>query len=136
MRRLREARGWSQAQLARAARISQQTVAALESGEQRSSKRLPKIAAALDVDIGDLDPDYLNRPPERDRGGAQRGRQGRNAQIDPERLERFLTALLEALGRPDAQSRRLARAFVKALRSLESPSTAEPDACCSISLAS
>lgn len=50
LKRLREAKGWSQPELARRAKISQSFVGALESGAQNNSKVLPEIAHTLGVD--------------------------------------------------------------------------------------
>ena len=65
IKELREARGWSQPALARLAGISQATLSTIESGNQRSTRSLPKIAAALGVSMADLDPelrDFRFRP--------------------------------------------------------------------------
>ena len=59
---LRERKGWSQGALARAAGISQPTIAKLESDPRRTTTRLPEIARALDVDPSELDPRYAKRP--------------------------------------------------------------------------
>jgi transcriptional regulator with XRE-family HTH domain len=48
----------SQADLARKAGISQPTIAAIESGDQKTARALPRIARALDVDISVLDPEF------------------------------------------------------------------------------
>lgn len=56
--RLRKVNGLSQPQLGKKSGCSQQLIAALESGATRSTKFLPRIAAALDVSPGQLDPDY------------------------------------------------------------------------------
>jgi transcriptional regulator with XRE-family HTH domain len=58
IRDLREARDWSQARLAKEARISQATIADIELGNQRSTRALPRIAMALGVEVSDLDPDF------------------------------------------------------------------------------
>lgn len=62
----RERRGWSQSELARKARISQPVIAELESGAQKTTKKLPAIAAAFGLSPADLDPAYATghyRPP-------------------------------------------------------------------------
>lgn len=51
----RKRKGMSQPQLARAAGCSQQLIAAIEKGDQASTKFLPQLALALDVAPGDLD---------------------------------------------------------------------------------
>jgi phage repressor protein C with HTH and peptisase S24 domain len=51
-----QAKGWSEAELARRAGGSQPTINALTTGRQQSSRHLPSIAAALDVTAVDLDP--------------------------------------------------------------------------------
>jgi transcriptional regulator with XRE-family HTH domain len=48
----------SQAELARASGVRQPTIAAIESGAQKTARNLPRIAAALGVDIWEIDPDY------------------------------------------------------------------------------
>jgi phage repressor protein C with HTH and peptisase S24 domain len=56
----RKAKGSSQAELAAAARVSQQLIAAIETGVTRSTKFLLRLAAALDVPPGQLDPEWAN----------------------------------------------------------------------------
>jgi transcriptional regulator with XRE-family HTH domain len=63
VRALRERKGWSQAALARAAGISQPTIAKLEADPTRDTKRLAEIARALDVEPAELDPKYSRRAP-------------------------------------------------------------------------
>lgn len=58
VRELREALGMSQGELAKAAGCSQPVIVKIESGEQKTSRKLPGIARALGVDIAELDPDY------------------------------------------------------------------------------
>lgn len=55
----RNAKEWSQPDLAKAAGCSQQLIAALERGTTRTTKFLPKIAAALEVEPGALDSDWV-----------------------------------------------------------------------------
>ena len=55
----REAKGLSQAELA-AARVSQQLIAAIETGVTRCTKVLLRLAAVLDVPPGQLDPEWAN----------------------------------------------------------------------------
>jgi transcriptional regulator with XRE-family HTH domain len=54
----REKKGLSQPALAKLAGCSQQLIGALEAGTTKSTKFLPKIARALDVDPGLLDSDW------------------------------------------------------------------------------
>ena len=62
IRELREARGWSQRELARRARTRQATIHALEAGDRRQIfELLDRIAAALECAPGDL----LERTPRR-----------------------------------------------------------------------
>jgi phage repressor protein C with HTH and peptisase S24 domain len=56
IRRAREARGWSQAQLANRVGISQPAIKKIEAGDIRHSKFLPKIAQVLGLSLGELDP--------------------------------------------------------------------------------
>ncbi len=58
----RDAKSLSQPDLAKLAGCSQQLIAALERGTTRSTKFLPKIARALDVDPGVLDSDWAEPP--------------------------------------------------------------------------
>ncbi len=58
----RNAKGWSQADLAARAKISQQAVGKLEAGTAKTSKFLVRIAAALDVAPADLDDDFQDAP--------------------------------------------------------------------------
>jgi len=63
LKRLRAASGLSQVALAKAAKVSQQLVSRLESGIDQTTKKLPLLAAALGVDVTDLDPTYsVNLP--------------------------------------------------------------------------
>ena len=64
IRQLREALGWSQAELARRSRVRQPTIATIEQGLQRTSRALPRIAVALGVDLAELDPDYPSSFPQ------------------------------------------------------------------------
>jgi phage repressor protein C with HTH and peptisase S24 domain len=54
----RKAKGLSQAQLAKAAGVSQQLVTAIETGATRTTKYLLRLAQALDVPPGRIDPDW------------------------------------------------------------------------------
>ena len=54
VKRAREAKGWSQEELARRVRISQPAIKKIESGETLQSKFLPQIAAVLDLDVNVL----------------------------------------------------------------------------------
>lgn len=51
----------SQGGLAAKAGVSQQLVSQLERGENTSTKHLPKLARALGVDVGDLDPAFKSK---------------------------------------------------------------------------
>src|SRR5690349_21670507 len=66
IRTAREDARLSQLDLARAAGVSQQLIAAIETGRTKSTKFLPRIAVALNKRPGDLDPDWL--PVEEQRG--------------------------------------------------------------------
>src|ERR1700748_120136 len=52
----REATGWSQDDLAKKVLISQVAIKKIEDGSTRQSKFLPQIAAALDIELGELVP--------------------------------------------------------------------------------
>ncbi|MGA2491877.1 MAG: helix-turn-helix domain-containing protein [Roseiarcus sp.] len=58
VKKLREAIPLSQSALAKRVGVSQATIADIEKGEQGSTKYLPKLAAELGVEVGDLDPSY------------------------------------------------------------------------------
>jgi len=55
---LRDKKGLSQNALAKRAKISQPVIAALEAGEQQTTKKLPDIARELGVPVTELDPSY------------------------------------------------------------------------------
>lgn len=55
IRRAREAKSWSQAQLANRVGISQPAIKKIEAGDIRHSKFLPKIAQVLGIPITELD---------------------------------------------------------------------------------
>jgi phage repressor protein C with HTH and peptisase S24 domain len=59
LRTAREEARLSQLDLARMAGVSQQLIAAIETGRTRSTKFLPRIALALNRRPGELDPDWL-----------------------------------------------------------------------------
>lgn len=56
LRRMREARSWSQAHLADAARVNVRTVQRIEAGEPCSFETMLSLAAALGVDVSEFDP--------------------------------------------------------------------------------
>jgi phage repressor protein C with HTH and peptisase S24 domain len=60
LRTAREEARLSQLDLARMAGVSQQLIAAIETGRTRSTKFLPRIALALSRRPGELDPDWLS----------------------------------------------------------------------------
>jgi len=62
LKRIRKAAKLSQAQLAEAAKVSQQSISRLENGDDLTSKHLPKLARALNVSPSDLDPAYAESP--------------------------------------------------------------------------
>ena len=61
--RLRTQKGWTQAELARRAGVSQQVIADIESGRTIRPRQLHEIAAALGTTIEQLDPERYNRSP-------------------------------------------------------------------------
>src|SRR5229473_7505163 len=63
----RRAKGLSQTELAAAARVSQQLIASIETGVTRTTKFLLRLAAALGVPPGRLDPDWLSVLPVEER---------------------------------------------------------------------
>lgn len=60
--RLRNQKGWTQAELARRAGVSQQVIGDIESGRTIRPRQLHEIAAALGTTIEQLDPERYNRP--------------------------------------------------------------------------
>lgn len=58
IRHYRKALKLTQKQLAELAGVSQPTIADLERNDQSSTRKLPAIAKALKVTVGDLDPEY------------------------------------------------------------------------------
>jgi transcriptional regulator with XRE-family HTH domain len=56
LRSLREGKSWSQAHLAEAARLNIRTVQRIEGGEPASDETLLSLAAALGVDVSELQP--------------------------------------------------------------------------------
>jgi transcriptional regulator with XRE-family HTH domain len=61
LKALREAKSWSQAHLADAARLNIRTIQRIEAGELASHETLLSLAAALDVDVAELEPDARTR---------------------------------------------------------------------------
>ena len=64
-RRIRRERGMSQTALAKASGVAQTAIAGIEKGAQTSSKHLPKMAAALNVEMSALDDDCGHGFPQR-----------------------------------------------------------------------
>jgi len=58
IKRLRESAELSQPALAKKAGVSQQLISQLENGKNLTTKYLPQIARALDVQMGQIDPAY------------------------------------------------------------------------------
>jgi len=58
----RKAKNLSQSELATAAKVSQQLIASIETGQTRTTKYLPRIAAVLGVPPGQLDAEWSNLP--------------------------------------------------------------------------
>ena len=56
LKRMREARSWSQAHLAEAARVNVRTVQRIEAGEPCSFETMLSLAAALGVDVSEFEP--------------------------------------------------------------------------------
>lgn len=60
----RKAKGWSQETLAKEAGVSQQVISQIENGVESAGKdTIPTIAAALGIEVTDLDADYWNGHP-------------------------------------------------------------------------
>lgn len=62
IKRAREARDWSQDDLAKRIGISQPAIKKIEAGDTRHSKFLTRIAQELGLDIADLDPGLTRTP--------------------------------------------------------------------------
>ncbi|WP_374831085.1 helix-turn-helix domain-containing protein [Paenochrobactrum pullorum] len=58
LKRLREAKKFSQGSLASASGVSQQLISQLERGINQSTKNLPKLAEALGVSVSEIDPSF------------------------------------------------------------------------------
>lgn len=61
--KLRSAAGLSQAQLASVSGVSQQLISQIERGINLTTKHLPKLANALGVSVGAIDPEYQGPAP-------------------------------------------------------------------------
>ncbi len=61
--RLRTGAGLSQAGLARLSGVSQQLISQIERGENLSTKHLPRLANALGVSVGEIDPSFRGPAP-------------------------------------------------------------------------
>jgi transcriptional regulator with XRE-family HTH domain len=86
IRQLRLEKGWSQEQLASIAGLSTRTVQRLENGEQASLETLTAIAAALELQIGDL-----NQPPQQENNDSSQAEQAIRRQVEEEgRLLRMI----------------------------------------------
>src|ERR1043165_2367559 len=57
LKRLREAKSWGQAHLADAAALNVRTVQRIEAGEPASNETLLSLAAALNVDVAEMEPE-------------------------------------------------------------------------------
>jgi transcriptional regulator with XRE-family HTH domain len=113
LRRIRTDRGMGQSELARRARVPPSTISNLENGHAQSSIYLPRIAAALGVEMPELDDDcagvrFLPTVAEL---------------VDVDFLERLAAASLNELGLADARSRELAAAWVKTARRPKEPAS-------------
>lgn len=60
--KFRSRAGLSQGELAKLSGVSQQLISQIEQGKNLSTKHLPKLANALGVGIGEIDPDYTGAP--------------------------------------------------------------------------
>lgn len=108
--KLREQRGWSQGELARRAETSQETIATIERGRQKSSKTPPRIARALGVEVAELDPDYAAAPTLGADGS------GRALLSEEEAIDALTWALAALRVASEPEARVLARAVIRALR--------------------
>lgn len=58
LKRIREAKGFSQPRLAKESGVSQQLISRLENGVDLTSKRLPELARALGVHVYEIDENF------------------------------------------------------------------------------
>jgi transcriptional regulator with XRE-family HTH domain len=101
IQRLREEKGWTQAELGVYARLGASTVSLLESGKRKASARtLSRLAVALDVKVGDLFPreEALRLPLDFDEGRYNDFKFYLRA-LDVEELQRLGTELREDHGK-------------------------------------
>jgi transcriptional regulator with XRE-family HTH domain len=101
IQRLREEKGWTQAELGVYARLGASTVSLLESGKRKASARtLSRLAVALDVKVGDLFPkeEALRLPLDFDKGRYNDFKFYLRA-LDVEELQRLGTELREDHGK-------------------------------------
>lgn len=61
LRRFMQAKGLSENELSRRSGVSQPTINGIINGHQRTTRKLPELARALDVQVWDLDPTLLDR---------------------------------------------------------------------------
>jgi transcriptional regulator with XRE-family HTH domain len=62
LRKMREAKSWSQAHLAQAARVNVRTVQRIEAGDPCSFETMLSLAAALGVEVSEFDPGTRRSP--------------------------------------------------------------------------
>src|SRR5687768_1322357 len=62
LKRIREAKGFSQPRLAKESGVSQQLISRLERGVDLTSKRLPELARALGVPVHEIDENFSTKP--------------------------------------------------------------------------
>lgn len=101
IQRLREEKGWTQAELGVYARLGASTVSLLESGKRKASARtLSRLAVALDVKVGELFPreEALRLPLDIDEGRYNDFKFYLRA-LDVEDLQRLGTELREDHGK-------------------------------------
>lgn len=60
LKRIREAKGFSQPRLAKESGVSQQLISRLENGVDQTSKRLPELARALGVPVHEIDENFAS----------------------------------------------------------------------------
>lgn len=96
LRRLRKAKGMSQAKLAELSGVSQQLISQIENGVNERTLELPSLARALGCGIDELDPNYI------DTGTAK----------DPEAL---LRSIALSMGAEERDLDRIVRVFIAAI---------------------
>lgn len=96
IKRLRESKSLTQNDLARLAKVSQPTIADIESGKQQTSKKLPAIAKALGVTVAEIDKDFFV-----EWGGVDQTNDQSQTKLHSQPIENIITKVDTPLGARD-----------------------------------